>query len=614
MQERFHSDVRIRAIESLLFERLPIAKLPEEEKQQRMAPVRTLTSEEPAERTWKEDTPVPRVHLQGNGHYSLMITNTGAGYSRSNEFDVTRWRSDTTLDAWGNFIYIRDLRSEAIWSASYHPVGGKLGTSSATFSADRAEFHRSVLGIETTMDVTVTAEDDVELRRVTLTNRTLRTRQLELTSYAELAMAPHKADTAHPAFAKMFVETEALGEDVLIAHRRPRGPEDTPLWVAHLIIGASGRIQRETDRALFLGRGNGVATPDALRRDLTGSTGTVLDPIFSLRCTVGLEARDRLEISFLTLTAPTREALLALVEKYRRPESVSRAFEMAWTRAQLEFRYLGIGPSASHRFMELASHLVYPNARLRPLSERLLQNRLGQSALWAYGISGDLPMMVVTIGDGRNLPLIRELLLAHTYWRLRGFRCDLIILNQESSSYDRPLNLQLLRQIEAHSPEAGGDPQKLNKPGGVFLRDWNAMPEEHRNLLLSTAAVVLSGQRGSLKQQLSGASETHPSAAFVPTGNTQEQPSSPLPFLELPYFNGLGGFTPDGREYAIYLKPGTQTPSTWVNVMANPSFGTMVTESGLGCTWAGNSQSNRLTPWHKRSGDGSAIRGDLLAG
>ena len=600
MQERFHSDVRIRAVESLLFERLPIAKLPEEEKQTRMAPVRSVTNEEPAERTWKEDTPVPRAHLQGNAHYSLMITNSGGGYSRSHEFDVTRWRSDTTLDAWGSFIYIRDLRSDAIWSAAYHPVGGRLGTSSASFSADRAEFHRTVLGIDTTMDVTVTAEDEVELRRLTITNRTLRGRQLELTSYAELTLAPHRTDTAHPAFAKMFVETEALGDDVLIAHRRPRGPEDAPIWAAHLIIGASsvelGRIQRETDRALFLGRGNGVSSPDALRRELSGSTGAVLDPIFSLRCSVALEARDRVEISFLTLTASSREALLTLIEKYKRPESVSRAFEMAWTRAQLEFRYLGIGPAAAHRFQELASHLLYPNARLRPLSERLLQNRLGQSALWAYGISGDLPMLVVTIGDIRNLPLIRELLLAHTYWRLRGFRCDLIIVNQELASYDRPLNIQLLRQIEAHSSEA--DRSDVNKPGGVFLRDWNAMPEEHRNLLLATASVVLSGQRGSLKQQLSGASETHPPPIFVPSGNPPEQVSLPLPFLELPYFNGVGGFTPDGREYAIYLKPGSQTPSAWVNVIANPSFGTLISESGLGCTWSGNSQSNRLTPWH----------------
>ena len=360
-----------------------------------------------------------------------------------------------------------------------------------------------------------------------------------------------------------------------------------------------GRIQRETDRALVpcAGRGNGVASPDALRRELTriGRRGA-RSGFSACAPVVSLEARERAEISFLTRTATSREgAVRAGIEKYKRPGSRAARF-----RNGVDAGAAGVSilrghprPAAAHRFQELASHLLYPNARLRPLSERMLQNRLGQSALWAYGISGDLPMLVVTIGDVRNLALIRELLLAHTYWRLRGFRCDLIILNQEPASYDRPLNIQLLRQIEAHSSESG-----MDTPGGVFLRDWNAMPEEHRNLLLATANVVLSGQRGSLKQQLSSATEANPPAPFAASGNAQEQPSRPLPFLELPYFNGLGGFTPDGREYAIYLKPGTQTPSAWVNVMANPSFGTMASESGLGCTWSGNSQTNRLTPWH----------------
>ncbi len=382
-------------------------------------------------------------------------------------------------------------------------------------------FIATVLGVESTMDVAIAAEDDVELRRLTVTNRTLRKRQLELTSYVELSLAPHRADVAHPAFAKMFVETEAVSEDTLIAHRRARSPEDPPIWVAHLLIGASSGIQHETDRAIFLGRGNNVSSPDKLRQDLSGSTGAVLDPIFSLRCSLDLEARDRVEITYITLTAASRESLMALVEKYKRPESIARAFQMAWTRAQLEFRYLGIDPSAAHRFQELASHLIYPNARLRPPSDRLALNKLGQPALWGYGVSGDLPMLVVTIADARGLPLLRELLLAHNYWRLRGFRVDLIVLNQETASYEQPLKTQLLRQIEAHSTESG-----IDKPGGVFLRDWNAIPEDHRNLFLSTASVVLSGGRGSLKQQLSGASEPAPSAAFVRSGSVQEQVST----------------------------------------------------------------------------------------
>ncbi len=593
MQQRFHSDVRVRAVESLLFERIPIDRLPREELRTRSAPLVSTVTEEPAERTWKEDTAVPRVHLQGNGRYALMVTNSGAGYSRWNDFDLTRWRSDPTRDPWGSFLYIRDLRQGTLWAAAYQPAGGKIGTSSVGFSSDRAEFKRLASGIETVMEVTVAADDDVELRRITVTNRSTRGRSLEFTSYLELVLAPHRTDAFHPAFSKMFVETACESNGVLTARRRLRSPDEPPIWAAHILIGATGPIQYETDRAAFLGRAGDSELPEALRGDLTGSVGAVLDPIFSLRCRMTLQPRDRIELDFVTIAAPTREALIALVSKYQRRESVTRAFEMAWTRAQLEFRYLGVGPAAAHRFQELASYLLYPNSRLRPPSDRLLRNRLGQSVLWSYGISGDLPMLVVTVSEPRHLPLVRELLLAHSYWRLRGFQADLVILNQESPSYERPLHDQLQRRVEAHASEGG-----VNRPGGTFLRDWHAIPEEHRNLLLEAANVVLNGNRGSLQQQLVPAIENPSPPAFVAAGGAPETVSPPLPFLELPYFNGLGGFRSDGKEYAIYLKPDTDTPSPWANVMANPAFGAMVTESGLGCTWNGNSQSNRLTPWH----------------
>lgn len=605
LQRRFHGDLRIRAVESLLFESVPVTRLPISETGSRPAPIHIARTEEIADRLWTEETAAPRVHLHGNGRYSLMITNSGGGYSRWNDFDVTRWRSDTTLDPWGSFVYIRDLKSDEVWATTHKPFVARTGEITVRFASDRAEIHRRAAGIETILDITVASEDDVELRRVKITNRSLRTRQLEFTSYVELAMAPHAVDAAHPAFAKMFVETESPEDGVLIAHRRPRAPDDPAIWTAHLLIaapdsgGALGKlsrtdgIQHETDRARFLGRGNSTENPAALRARLSGSTGTVLDPIFSLRCRVTLDPRERQELTFLTMAASTREGVLELVGKYKAPGAVSRAFEMAWTRAQLEFRFLRIGPGAAHRFQELASQMIYPGARLRPAGDRLFRNQLGQEGLWAYGISGDLPMLVVTLADSRNLSLVREVLLAHAYWRLRGFRADVIILDQEAPSYDAPLRLEILRQIQAHASDAGVD-----RPGGVFLRDWHAIPEEHRTLILASASIVLSGNRGSLQQQLVTATEGLPTPVFAPSAGVAEEPSAQLPFLELPYFNGLGGFTPDGREYAVYLPPGATTPAPWVNVMANANFGTMVGESGLGFTWAGNSQANRLTPWH----------------
>ncbi len=592
MQRRFHANPRVRAVESVLFERIPLTPL-SFERNPAVAPVtRSSAADEPAERIWSETTAIPRVHFYGNGRYALMVTNSGGGYSRWKDLDVTRWRSDTTLDPWGSFLYIRDTRSDAVWAATPKPVAGNSGTYSVRFSADRAEFHRQAFGIETVMEVTVAPEDDVELRRVTVTNRSVRSRSLEFTTYCELALARHAADKAHPAFAKMFIETERTADDILLAGRRPRSPGEAPVWAAHLLVGAETGIQSETDRAKFIGRANTAESADALMRPLSGSAGVVLDPVFSLRCRITLEPLARFEFIVVTLVANSREEVLNLAASYRRPESVTRAFEMAWTRGQLEFRYLGIGPAKAHRFHELASNLLYPNASLRIAAVRLERNRLGQTALWGHGISGDLPMVTVLVTDTRGLSLIRELLLAHSYWHMRGFRADLIVLNQESASYDQPLRQQLRRLIDAHSQMPGGDPQ-----GTVFLLDWNGMTEEHRDLLLAVSGVVLSGSRGSLQQQLAIAGKIPEPPAFVRGGSVAEEPSLPLPFLELPYFNGLGGFTKDGREYAIYLKPRSKTPAPWVNVMANASFGALVGESGLGCTWRGNSQMNRLTPW-----------------
>jgi cyclic beta-1,2-glucan synthetase len=589
MQRRFHRDPRIRAFETLLFERVPLIRVKGGEPEPTPSPLRLAAAEEPDERIWKENTSIPRVHINGNGNYTVMLTNSGAGFSRWKDFDITRWRADPALDPWGSFIYVRDVRMQRTWSVALQPAGGSLGASTAAFSVDRAQFRRSVLEIETTLDVAVAPEDDVELRRVQITNRSRRARQLEFTSYAELVLAPHADDVAHPAFAKMFVETEYAGDCVLIARRRKKAAEDPEVWAAHMLVGAVSGVEYETDRARFLGRGNTPESAEALTTALSGSQGPVLDPVFSLRCRVTLDPRQNAELVFITLAAGSRDALLALIQKYKRPDSTARALEMAWTRAQLALRYLGIRSVAARRFQELAGSLLYPNPQLRPPPGRLAKNRLGQSALWAYGISGTLPMLAITVADERGLGLVREILTAHGYWRALGFRADIVIVDQESASYDQPLHVQIARHIEAHAH--GAD------PGGVFLLDSNTMPPEHVELILAASGVVLYGSRGSLQQQLASVRENAAPPDLVPVRGAVEEVSRQLPFLELPYFNGLGGFTGDGREYAIYLAPGKNTPMSWSNVMANPRFGTMTTESGLGYTWNGNSQSNRLTPW-----------------
>ncbi|HEY3440972.1 MAG TPA: glucoamylase family protein [Paludibaculum sp.] len=594
MRTRFHADRRIKAVEPLLFERIPAVPSMLVHRPTDQVAVRLVSGPSaPEYRVFDEDTSIPYVQLMGNGRYALMITNTGAGYSRWGEFDITRWRSDTTRDDWGTFIYLREEESDTLWSVAHQPLNVKDPRYTATFSADRAEFRLRRMGIESHLDVTVSPDDDAEIRRITLVNQGSRTRMIELTSAAELSLAPHSADCAHPAFNKLFIQTEALPElHALLAWRRPRSADESPIWVAQLMIQTpegDSSFEFETDRARFLGRGRTWRNPSM---SLSQTDGYVLDPMFAIRRHVSLEPRQQAQVTLITVAAATREELLRLIVKYRDPDVSSRAFELAWSHAQLEYRYLGIQGDEAMRFGELASHLIYPNIRLRAPAERLRRNVQTQSRLWAHGISGDLPIATVWVNDSLGLPLVRELLVAHTYWRLRGFKADLVILNREPASYDQPLHQQLLRLVEAHSLHTG-----TQQPGGAFLLKTDQISEDDLNLILTVARSTMGAVRGPLAKQLSGPPEGLSLPLLLPVKRREEQPTGALPFLELPYFNGMGGFTADGREYAIYLGPGVSTPLPWINVMANPVFGAIMSEACAGCCWYGNSQSNRLTPW-----------------
>ena len=591
MQRRFHADPRIRAVESLLCERIPITRVDAEEVVR--AP-KTTVAVTVQERVWTSKTLLPHVHLASNGRYSLMISNNGGGYSKWNGIDITRWRSDTARDSHGSLMWIRDVRSGTTWSPCLNPAGS-VGEGSVTFTADHAEFRRQVGELQAKLEVAVATDDDAELRRLTISNRSLRSRQVEITTYMELALAPHAADCAHPAFAKMFVETEAPERGVLIAHRRPRSDEDLPVWVASVLIGIAGTIEYETDRAAFLGRGRDVTNAVALQERLGGNTGAVLDPAFAFRVRCMLEPRKHTEISIVTLAASSREEVLALVRKYQGADALAYAFEMVWTRAQLEFRYLRIGAASAHRFEELAGHLLYASPLMRPSAARLAKSRGAQSDLWKYGISGDLPIILVSAVDLQAAGLVRELMLAQSYFRMRGLEVDLVIQNQEDGGYQTPLRDLLTRLVQAQAQ----DTRPGTQGGKIFLLNWREVPELDRELLLSTAHVVLGGHLGPLQQQLLRSVDS-PATGVRPLRKPPAIANAPplAAIADRTHFNGVGGFSAGGQEYVIDLGTETQTPAPWANVLANEHFGSVVTESGLGFTWCGNSQRNRLTPWH----------------
>lgn len=599
MPHRFHSDPRVCGVESILNERPPLQPpllrgYTRDSSVIKLSPFSSIaimgTMETPHSRA-------PKVCLLSNGSYSIMVTSAGGGYSHWKEFDLSRWRADTTCDAFGSFCYIKDLQSGEIWSTTYHPTHVKSNSYLVSFKADKAEFKRRDHEIEAHTEIVVSPEDDAEIRYITLANLSAQTRYLELTSYIELALSTHPADRSHPCFNKMFIETEAEPQrSGLLAFRRQRAPDDSPLWAGHVAAEsgfADSPMEFETDRNLFIGRGRTLENPEALDHPLTNSAGYVLDPIFSLRKRIKIDPGQRLHLSFVTVCATSRDKTLALLEKYKDLTASHRALEMAWTHAHLELRHLRIHMEEMQLFQKLASRVLYPHSQLRASNERLRRNRLGQSRLWGHGISGDLPIVVATIGEAADIGLIKQVLIAHTFWHLRGLRADLVILNEEATGYERPLQEQLQKMIQSYTRHG-----EVDKSGGVFLLSSDKLPDEELTLILSVARAVLVSARGSLRQQLVTPMEpVRLSPRLITRKTIPEEPSQQLPFLELPYFNGIGGFTQDGREYCIYLDERKSTPAPWVNIIANPQFGTLVSEAGVRCTWYGNSQMNRITPW-----------------
>ncbi|HSP97487.1 MAG TPA: glucoamylase family protein [Candidatus Dormibacteraeota bacterium] len=606
MRARFHADPIIQAAELLLQERPPrgvaVAR-PRAEEVKAAADVRELVP--PMTRRFHSPhDPVPRTQLLSNGRYAVMLTGAGSGYSRWHDLAITRWREDVTCDAWGSYVFLRDARSGAVWSAGYQPSGVEPESYEVSFSEDRAEIVRRDGTLTTTLDVAVSPEDDAEVRRVSLSNLGSRAREIELTSYAELVLAPAAADAAHPAFSKLFVQTEFVADvGALLATRRPRSPGDPPVWAAHLAVVEGetvGGRQFETDRARFLGRGRSIRAPLSVidGRPLSDTVGAVLDPIFSLRCRVRVPAGATVRVAFWTLVAPSRDEVLDLVDKHHDPTAFERAVMLAWTQAQVQLRHLGIDTDEAHLFQRLANHVLYADRTLRPSSDTLKRNERSQSTLWAHGISGDLPIVLVRIDEVEDLELVRQLLRAHEYWRMKRLAVDLVVLNERPSSYTA--DLQHALEAVHRASQSRGNPAAAETRGAVFILRADLISVEVRSLLQSTARAVLLSRRGSLFEQVLRIQE--PAPARPRPAPRQRTPESPRPNpppvrADLEFFNGLGGFDAGGREYVTRLGEGQWTPAPWINVIANRSFGFQTSVEGAGYTWSINSRENQLTPW-----------------
>ena len=604
MVERFHADPIVEATELLLQERMPrnvLVARPRAEEVKSAADVRDLVPPMLRRFSSPHDA-IPRTHLLSNGRYAVMVTAAGSGYSRWGDMAVTRWREDVTRDSWGSYLFMRDMHSGVVRSVGHQPSGAEADSYEVTYSEDRAEFSRRDGSIVTNLTIVVSAEHDAEIRRVSMTNLSVHHREIELTSYAEIALATQAADAAHPAFQNLFVQTEFVSDiGALLATRRPRSSGEQRVWAAHVAAveeepGAA--MQYETDRARFLGRGRTVRSPASVidGRPLSNTVGAVLDPIFSLRCRVKLAPGATAHAIFSTVIAESREEVLDLADKYREAATFERAAILAWTQAQVQLHHLGIESDEAHLFQRLANRIIYSDPSLRPPASVLAANQLGAPGLWALGISGDLPIVVVRIDEFEDIDIVRQLLRAHEYWRLKVLDVDLVIINEHGATYAETLHGSLESMVRTSQSILGHDSQPGH--GGVYILRGEKLSDEVRILLLSAARAVLLSRRGSLVEQVTRLERPEkPAPRPAPPESTKAKNVVSAPRPELEFFNGLGGFADSGRAYVTILGPEQSTPAPWLNVISNASFGFQVSESGSGYTWAGNSRENQLTPW-----------------
>lgn len=558
--------------------------------------------------------PAPEVQLLSNGSYYVMVTNNGGGYSHWKDLAVTRWREDQTCDNWGTFCYLRDLESGYLWSTTFQPTLQHAETSEVHFSAGRVTFRRSVREIETIAEIAVSPHDDVELRRLSMTNMSSARKTVDAVSYAEIVLAQAATDAAHPAFSKLFIETEIVREhQAILSHRRPRALDESAPWMFHLLLAhqpTENGISYETDRMRFIGRGRTSADPQAMDSDaaLSGSAGPVLDPVAAIGCQFSLDPGETAVLDWITGIAETREECMTLVRRYQDPQCVDRLLDAAPIYHQSIRDKLGIKDTDAQLYDRIAGSILYASAIHRADASIVEMNQRGQSGLWTYAISGDLPIVLLCISGAGNIALARQLIQAQMYWRLQGLAVDLVIISKGLDADRDSLQAQITQLV------AAGDVAQDARRGGIFVLSADQVDDDGRTLLQAVARVILSDEAGSLAQQIGrdipvacplpiSAPTTTPSAASSPRAAQGARDGSDRPAISEPaardliFNNGLGGFTPDGCEYVITSVRGQMTPVPWVNVLANPTFGTLISESGSAHTWSENAHEFRLTPW-----------------
>ena len=606
LQTRFFKNAYVKSARLLLQEKVPMHVVFTKEKKEKILHYKgpMFTDTQAYRRYTQVNETLPKAHVLSNGFYSVMTTDKGTGYSKTKDLSVSRWREDAVLDQYGSFFYLKNIEAQTSWTSTYAPYNVKPSEYEVIFTGDKTTYRRSEGDIETVTEIIVTSGDNAEIRRIKVKNNGDDSASIELTSYFEVVMAEQNAEVSHRAFSNLFVETEYDDQrHALIAHRRARKPSEPSKWIAQIPVidgKFDGDFDYETDRMQFIGRGNALKNPQVMQTDrpLSKSVGTVLDPIFSFRLNLTIKSKHSIRISFVTLIAESKESLLDLIDKYNTVETCDAAFWLAVIRSQVETRYLNIKAPEMMLYQDMISDILYLSPMRQKRTELISKNTMDQSGLWKFSVSGDRPILLLTIEKVDDVEILYDILKAHEYWRLKDLRVDLVIVLKEENDYFNTLQTMVNDIVESTQTM-----DVIRLRGDVFILNFNHMSAADLNLLHAVARMSFSGEEGNMEDQYIKSHDLQlnqtqtKSLKYHLSKNISPMPLNGFDEKSLQFYNGIGGFNQKGDGYVIHLENEQMTPLPWSNVIANENFGFVTTEMGGGYTWYGNSRENKLTPW-----------------
>jgi cyclic beta-1,2-glucan synthetase len=594
MVKRFHADPRVCAADLLLQERIPVnvALIEEPIGFQANMPEFDGQSDD-AVRTFTEPTIVPEVNVLSNGQMTSVNTNDGTGMLKWKGLEVTRWREDPVVDTSGPIIYLHDTASEETWSMTRFPCQVVRDTITV-FRLDKTIYEGTYNDLSSKLELAVSSDVDAEVRRLKIVNNSSEERMLEVTSFLELALAGQSEDSAHPAFSKLFIETSHdEPTQCLLAKRRARENDEQETWAVQTVYvdgHEAGYYEFETDRAKFIGRGYSLQAPKAISTHLQGSVGSVVDPAFVMRRRIQLAPQESATVYVVTGVAESREQALKIVHHLREPKQADRAFHLAWVRSQIDLRHGHLTPMQASTAHLLAGRLLYTPPLTHVHRDAIVYNALGQSNLWAHGISGDAPFVLVSVSNLADLPFVILLARQHQYLCSLGLEVDLVVLDETTGGYQDQLMNRLRENLAA---------QGLGQMNRIVGLKVSQLKENERSLLIAVARVLLRAGGPSLSVQLriDEGELRRPQPRRVPTPQVHRYQKSSGMSAEGEFFNGWGSFVDSGQAYQVNVGNGAYLPKPWSNVIANPQFGCILTEFGTGYSWWRNSREFKLTPW-----------------